>query len=314
MKFIVRAIYGMIVGVANIIPGVSGGTIAVILNIYDQLIGSVTNLKKKFKESMLFLIPFAIGAGAGVFLFSKLLEYLLANFPMPTNFFFIGLIIGGIPLVYKKATETKFKPVSLVPFIIALCGIVALTLFGGTSSESLAEIIKAGTAAVAPNTVVQSGSALFGLNVGEILFIIFGGAISAVAMLIPGVSGSMVMMIIGLYTSVLNAISNLDVLYLILVAIGILIGILGGAKLIEICMQKAPQATFFAIIGLMIGSLYAVWLNAGVEFNVQFIFAIIALLFGFAVAYVFGSEKIKNKILSRKKSKDEGESEASTDS
>ncbi len=282
MKYIIRAIYGMIVGVANIIPGVSGGTIAVILNIYDRLIGSVTNLRKQFKESMLFLIPFGIGAAAGIFLFSKLLSYLLENFPMPTNFFFIGLIVGGIPMVYKKATETKFKPLSLIPFVIALCGILALTIFGGSSET---------TADTAANTVTSLDFA----NIGYILYLVLGGAVSAVAMLIPGVSGSMVMMIIGLYTSVLEAISRLDIVFLIPVAIGIVIGIFGGAKIIEICLKKAPQATFFAIIGLMIGSLYAVWCNAGVEFNIQLIFAVIALAAGFAVSFIFGREKKKEK-------------------
>ncbi|MGN0537107.1 MAG: DUF368 domain-containing protein [Acutalibacteraceae bacterium] len=279
MKYIIRAIYGMIVGVANIIPGVSGGTIAVILNIYDRLIGSVTNLRKQFKESMLFLIPFGIGAGAGIFLFSKLLSYLLENFPMPTNFFFIGLIIGGIPMVYKKATETKFKPLSIIPFVIALCGILALTIFGG-SSETAAD---------------TTANSAITLNFGYVLYLIFGGAISAVSMLIPGVSGSMVMMIIGLYTSVLGAISRLDILFLLPVAVGIIIGVFGGAKLIEICLKKAPQATFFAIIGLMVGSLYAVWCNAGVAFNIQLVFAVIALAAGFAVSFIFGRERKSNK-------------------
>lgn len=274
MKYLIRAIYGMIVGIANIIPGVSGGTIAVILNIYDQLIGSVTNLRRKFKESMLFLIPFGIGAAAGIFLFSKLLSYLLENFPMPTNFFFIGLIVGGIPMVFKKATETKFKPLSIIPFVIALAGIVALTILGG-SSETAAE--------VATNAAA--------LDFWYVLYLIFGGAISAVSMLIPGVSGSMVMMIIGLYTSVLGAISRLDILFLIPVAVGIVIGVFGGAKLIEICLKKAPQTTFFAIIGLMVGSLYAVWCNAGVVFDIQLIFAVFALAAGFAISFIFGREK-----------------------
>lgn len=278
MKYIIRAIYGMIVGVANIIPGVSGGTIAVILNIYDRLIGSVTHLKKQFKESMLFLIPFGIGAAAGIFLFSRLLSYLLESFPMPTNFFFIGLIIGGIPMVYKKATETRFRPLSLIPFVIALCGILALTIFGGSSET---------TADTAANTFTSLDFA----NIGYILYLVSGGAISAVAMLIPGVSGSMVMMIIGLYTSVLGAISRLDIVFLIPVAIGIVIGVFGGAKLIEICLKKAPQATFFAIIGLMVGSLYAVWCNAGVEFDIQLIFAVIALVAGFAISFIFGRER-----------------------
>ena len=123
MKFILYAIYGCIIGVANIIPGVSGGTMAVILNIYDKLIDSVINIKKHLKESLLFLIPVAVGGGLGIFGFAKLLKYLLEYFPMPTYFFFIGLILGTAPMIFSKVIQTKdgkkkFNGYSIIPFII----------------------------------------------------------------------------------------------------------------------------------------------------------------------------------------------------
>ena len=94
MNWIFYIICGMIVGIANIIPGVSGGTMAVVLNIYDRLIASVSNLRKEFKKSIAFLLPIAIGAGIGIVAFSKLIEFLLIHYPLATNFFFIGLILG----------------------------------------------------------------------------------------------------------------------------------------------------------------------------------------------------------------------------
>ena len=275
MKFILNIVYGMVVGIANIIPGVSGGTMAVILNIYDELIDSFTGLKKHFKKSVMYLLPIGIGAVIGIFGFSKLLEFLLNNYPMPTNFFFIGLIIGGVPLVFRKATETKFKPVSLVPFVIFFGVMIALAFINTSSSETSGIITT--------------------LDFGTVVYMILGSALAAMCMIIPGVSGSMVMMIIGLYNTVLTSISNLNIVMLIPVAVGVILGIVGGAKLIDICIKKFPQATFFAIIGLMLGSLLSVYNNSGFEFNIQGIIAIFTLLLGFAVSFVFGSEKIKAK-------------------
>lgn len=275
MKFILNIVYGLIVGIANIIPGVSGGTMAVILNIYDELIDSFTGLKKHFKKSILYLLPIGIGAVIGIFGFSKLLEFLLNDYSMPTNFFFIGLIIGGVPLVFRKATETKFKPASLIPFVIFLAAMIALAFVNTNSSETSGIITT--------------------LNFGTVVYMVLGSALAAMCMIIPGVSGSMIMMIIGLYNTVLTSISNLNIVMVIPVAVGIVIGIIGGAKLIDICIKKFPQATFFAIMGLMIGSLLSVYNNSGFEFNIQGIIAIFTLILGFAVSFVFGSEKIKAK-------------------
>lgn len=277
MKFILNIIYGAIVGVANIIPGVSGGTMAVILNIYDKLLSAFTGLRKNFKKSFMYLLPIGIGAVAGIFMFSKLLKFLLENYPIPTNFFFLGLIIGGIPLVFKKATETKFKAVSIIPFIIFLVAMIVLA-FVNTENTGI----------------------ITTLDLGTYIYILIGSAVSAMCMIIPGVSGSMIMMILGLYTTVLTAVSKLDILMLIPVGIGVVIGIVCGAKLIDICIKRFPQATFFAIMGLMIGSLLSIYNNSGFEFNIQGIIAIITLIIGFFVSFVFGSKKIKSKFIKNK--------------
>ena len=118
MTWILYIIFGVIIGVANIIPGVSGGTMAVVLNIYDKLIDSVSNFRKDFKKSIMFLLPIGIGAVLGIVAFSKLIEFLLTNYPLATNFFFIGLILGSIPMIFKRATEDRFRLSSLVPFLL----------------------------------------------------------------------------------------------------------------------------------------------------------------------------------------------------
>ncbi len=292
MQFILYAVYGCIIGIANIIPGVSGGTMAVILNVYDKLIDAVTGLRKHFKKSILFLIPVAVGGGLGIFGFSKLLKYLLANFPMPTFFFFIGLILGTVPMIFQKVMtakdgQKKFHPVSVIPFFIFFGIMIVLSFFNENN---------------AADTQIQ-------LTFFNWIYLFFGSALAAMCMIIPGVSGSMILMILGLYGTVLGAVADIlknfsaSAMVLLPAGLGIIIGILGGAKLIDICLKKFPQMTFAAILGLMLGSLLSIYNNSGFAFNVQGICAIAALLAGFAVAFIFGNEKLKEKFSKSKEAK-----------
>lgn len=253
---------------------------AVVLNIYDRLIASVSNLRKEFKKSIAFLLPIAIGAGIGIVAFSKLIEFLLIHYPLATNFFFIGLILGSIPMIFKRATEDKFKPVSLIPFLLFLAGMLVLSSFSGGA---------------------MSGEIATELTTGLFFKLVVCSAIAAAAMILPGVSGSMVMVILGTYNTVLTAISSMNLLILIPVLIGVLIGILGGAKIIDICLKKFPQATFFAILGLILGSIYPLVANAGFSFSSEGIVAICMLLVAMAISLAFSSEKLKKKIEAKTK-------------
>ncbi len=287
MKFLLYAVYGCVIGVANIIPGVSGGTMAVILNVYDKLIDAVTGLRKHFKESMLFLIPVAVGGGLGIFGFAKLLEYLLNAFPMPTYFFFIGLILGTVPMIFGKVMKQKdgkkqFPPLTLLPFCLFF-GVMVALFFVQTGNN-------------------DSGAIQMELNVLNWLYLFFGSALAAMCMIIPGVSGSMILMILGLYTTVLGSVSHIasdftgSAMILLPAGLGIVFGILGGAKIIDLCLKKFPQMTFAAILGLMLGSLLSIYRNSGFRFDWQGMIAVMALLLGFAVAFIFGNEKRKEKL------------------
>ena len=292
MKFILYAVYGCIIGVANIIPGVSGGTMAVILNIYDKLIDSVIGIKKHLKESLAFLIPVIIGGGLGIFGFSKLLKYLIANCPMPTFLFFIGLILGTVPLIFKKVLTTKdgtkkFNPFSIIPFILFFSIMIALSFFNTESASS---------------SQIQ-------LDIANWIYLFFGSALAAMCMIIPGVSGSMILMILGLYSTVLGAIADIfknfqySAMVLLPAGLGIILGLLGGAKLIDVCLKKFPHMTFAGILGLMLGSLLSIYNNSHFQFDLQGCLAVIALLAGFAIAFIFGNEKLKEKISQSKKEK-----------
>jgi len=290
MNFILYAIYGCIIGVANIIPGVSGGTMAVILNVYDKLIDSVIGIKKHIKESLAFLIPVIIGGGLGIFGFSKLLKYLIENFPMPTFFFFIGLILGTVPMIFKKVLTAKdgtkkFNAYTIIPFAVFFGIMIALSFFNTENSSS---------------TQIQ-------LDFINWIYLFFGSALAAMCMIIPGVSGSMILMILGLYSTVLGAIADIlknfsgSVMILIPAGLGIILGLLGGVKMIDICLKKFPQMTFAGILGLMLGSLLSIYNNSGFAFSIQGIAAILSLICGFAVAFIFGNDKLKQKFSKKKK-------------
>lgn len=276
MKFIWNMIYGAIIGIANIIPGVSGGTMAVILNVYDELIEAVSTLRTQFKKNVSFLLPIGLGAGIGIILFSKIIEVLLETHPMPINFFFMGLIIGSMPLVYKRASETPIKPISVLPFIVTLALMIAMAVIGEGENTSV----------------------MTSLTVTGVLQLVIYSAIAAACMIIPGVSGSLVLMILGVYTTVLTAISSFNLPILMCVGVGVMIGILGGAKLIAYCLKNFGQMTFMAILGLMVGSLLPVFMNSGFAFSGEFIVALIALGLGAFLALLFASEKFQELVRS----------------
>ena len=245
MDMVTFVIFGAIVGVANIIPGVSGGTMAVILKIYDRLIETLS--LKNVKKNLPFIIPLGIGAAVGIVLFSKAIEFLLGNYPMATNFTFMGLILGSIPMIFQRARGEKMEAKGMVSFLVALVVMVVIALLKPAESNAVL--------------------ALTPLN----LLILFGAsAISTFAMILPGISGSFVMLVLGVYTTVLTSISGVFtwpidgvtwhcVGMLIPVGLGCIVGLIFGSKLVDVLIRKQPQATYFAILGLVVGSLLAVF-------------------------------------------------------
>lgn len=268
MDFLSRLLKGLIVGVANIIPGVSGGTMAVVIGIYDKLIGAVSDLRKDFKNSVIYLFPIGVGALLGIVLFSHLIEFLLRDFTMPTNIFFLGLILGSIPMIFKRATQKRFEKVSILPFLVCFAVMMLMTFFQNVSDE---------------------GSALITtLTAGTAIRLVLSATVAAACMIMPGISGSMVMVLLGVYTSVLTAISSMNIPVLIPVAIGVLAGILLGAKVIHLCLRRYEQQTYFAILGLIAGSILPICLNAGYTPGFQTVLSVITLVAGTAIAFWMG--------------------------
>lgn len=263
---LILVLKGMAIGIGNAIPGVSGGTIAVVTKIFDRLIASIVPNIKKLIKNMPFLLPVGIGMAAGVFLTALLLEHLFENYYVPTQLFFMGLILGSVPTVYRECCrdEKHIRPINLIPFFIG-AGFMIFLLFAGEGKSLFTE-----------------GAAL---SVSDIMLYIVMGIIGAAAMIIPGVSGSMIMKIFGAYDPIISAVANLDIPVLAVFAVGAVIGLFGAVKIIDIVIKKYRQGTYCLILGLIAGSLAHIY-PAGFRFNAQGIVGIVLLVVGMAIPYL----------------------------
>lgn len=241
-KIILTTSKGLIVGASMLIPGVSGGTMAIILGIYNSLIHAINNFFKDFKKSFILLAEFCIGACLGFLLFAKLLDYALQKFELPMMYFFIGAILGGVPLLFKqtKVQKSDTKGIS-IGAIAALAG-VALVLSLGLIPENLFGF---------------SGSFSF----QSIIMQLITGIIIAVALVLPGISTSHMLLILGMYNTMLTAIENPfdNIVFLASLAISVVIGIFLTTNFLEKAMTKFPQVTYFVIIGFVVGSIIDVF-------------------------------------------------------
>lgn len=273
-------------GIANVIPGVSGGTIAIILGIYEEFIGAISNIFKNFKKHFFFLLPIAIGMGLSIITTSKIVGYSYKEFPLPTLLFFVGLVFGGIPMLLKTVKKEKDSKkvgnyiIALITFSLVLFMASYKFIFGINSSVSLAS-----------------------LDITGYILLFIVGVIAAATMVIPGVSGSLVLMIIGYYYPIINTINgvlkgniihNLTVLGIF--GIGIVIGILSISKLLEFLFKKYKTKTYYGVIGFVIASIIAIPLSACIELNdlpvtiIQSIIGLILLAVGTIISYKLGEK------------------------
>ena len=274
---------------ANVIPGVSGGTLAVVFNIYDRFVNAITYNVKKLWANKRFVGPLISGMALGVLLFSKLITVLYEHFPVQTNFFFTGLIIGSLPMIFTSSVKTEEgKKLSAGKYIgIFIC------LAAGLSALLFFSYLEGNFDGSTPDMT----SALPDFTFKLAMRIFIAGYIGAIAMVIPGISGSLLMLILGVYTIVMKSIPSLFIpseffhaLSLLLPnGIGVLIGLICGAKLVAWLLKKAPNHTYAVILGLLLGS--AVNLFPGftsIQNAGQAIACLLCVIVGAAMAYFSG--------------------------
>lgn len=250
LEYVKFFLCGIVFGTANVIPGVSGGTMLIVFGVFDRITEAISGIKQIFKN-FAFLVTFALGAGAGILLSAKVIGSMFATYAIQTNMFFIGLILGGVPLILKFGTsEKKVKPLCAVPFLAAMAVVITLTVLEKLDIFSM----------TAEN--VTSFDALFSLK----MFVC--AAIAAVTMIIPGISGSFMMMLLGVYETIIGALNDWNFYVIIPFALGAVVGIIFGAKLISVLIKKNKLMVYSAIMGMVIGSVYAI-LPDGFGFNLQ---------------------------------------------
>lgn len=249
-EFVREVLRGVAIGVANVIPGVSGGTMMVSMGIYPNVIGAVTGVFSDWRRSVRILFPYAAGMGIGVICFSFLAEYFFETFPLQTALLFLGLILGGIPLLLPKVSGARPNAAEAALFLIFFALILWTQSFGAGESGEFSSGLTMGTAK------------LFGV-----------GALAAATMVIPGVSGSMILMALGYYMPVLGCINTFltsvaaldwnttaECLWVLApFGAGVVLGIFGIAKVVEYFLGRWERLSYFAILGLVAASPVAVF-------------------------------------------------------
>jgi len=283
-EFILDVVKGVLIGVANVIPGVSGGTLAVSTGVYEKILNAINSLRKEFKNSIKTLFPFVIGIAIGVVALAFVITMLLERYTIPTIACFIGLVLGGVPPIVGKIKDEKIKWTHIVSFILTLAIIIVPT------------IVAINTPAVTKVEFNLINSLIFGAL----------GIISAGAMVVPGVSGSMVLMMLGYYESVITSIKNAityivhfdftsffaESLILIPFGIGVLLGIIIISKIISFFLKRYPNASHWGILGLIVASPFAIIIKAGLLYYtpLNVLAAIITFLIGFLISTKLGEK------------------------
>jgi putative membrane protein len=268
---------GIILGISFILPGISGGVLAISMGIYEKLINSISNIFKDFKENLKFLFPIGLGVCVSVILFVLFLDFIFEKFPVPSTLLFLGLILGGLPSLFNNL-KNKFNLKNVLYFLIGFSLIFLL------------------------DSLVQNDSNLLAseLTFANILKLATIGIVIAGSIIVPGVSGSILLMSMGYYktfleiTSQLIKLQNLSTNILLILPIGIggIVGIILFIKLIDYCLKKHKDKTNFLIFGIVMSSVIKV-IALILDYNItssNLIIGTILLIVGIIVSIKFFKE------------------------
>lgn len=244
LKRFMVSIKGFIIGSSMAVPGVSGGTMAIVLGIYDRLLSAINGIRKDFKNSVWFLIRFALGAGIGLVLFYELIGRMLEIFPIPVAALFFGAVIGGLPTLFGKIKPENYTPSFCISSL--LWGILGVVIVLGVAN--ILDVLK-WCGIIAPEVtslVSTTGSITF----ANILLWIVTGLVISIALILPGISTSHMLVILGI-TSILK----MPIPALAVIGLSLLVGIFAITKPLEWAMNTHTRPTYCVIIGFVLGSL-----------------------------------------------------------
>ena len=313
MKFLLKILKGGMIGIAAVIPGFSGGTIACIMGCYDELIEAISGVRKHFKKSILTLLPYVIGIVVFALAFIIPISWGLDHHPLITVSLFAGLLIGGLPSFYEniKGRANKVNILAAVGAALVVIGIIVPSLFSG-------------------NTYISLATPQFWMYV--VLF--FMGILGSAALVIPGISGSMVLLLIGFYNPIMDTIKAfiasclsaighpIEMDYfsneinlvvgnnyilpsfglLLCFGIGILVGFFLISKLMKFLLSKYNAPTYFAIFGFILASLVGIYTDGSYYQNIApitYVLAIIAIVIGFVTSYLLSKLAAKKSVVQK---------------
>jgi len=263
-----RLITGALIGIANIIPGISGGTIAVVTGIYEPLLSRISGfftILGGWRRNLAYLVPVVMGVLLGALGFAHLIGALLDHYPEQTMFFFVGLILGSVPFLFRTAVRNGPHPAALSPFVITL----ALMLVMAAADRP------------------PVGEPLRELSAAALTQVFGAGLVSAIAMIVPGVSGSFLLLLLGMYSTFVAAIRELNLGLLIAFLAGTASGIVAMAKLVTFVLRRFPAPSYAGILGLVLGSTATLW--PGIASPLSAVASAGSAVLGFAAAYRLGA-------------------------
>lgn len=281
---------GAALGVAMIIPGVSGGTIAVLFNVYDKLICAISDLRRDFKNSFFFLLPIILGALVGIAAMYFPLKYAIEYAPMPTILLFAGLMIGSCPKLFKDTYKNGFKWTDIIAVVLPFAFVVGICFIPALGQANLGA----------------------DMPVWGYFVLILIGAVASCALVVPGVSGSLLLLVFGYYQPILETVSALltsfghSLLVLAMFAVGLVVGFFTIAKLMKFLLKKFPRGTGWAILGFVFGSVPAIFLTEeftsatvdGVHIAIGAILCLAGVIASFALTAYAESRKSKSAHMS----------------
>ena len=294
LKLLRNFLNGLAFGITEIIPGVSAGTIAIILGFYFELIHTINHFTEDLKKSLKLAIPLVLGIIAGMILFSSLINFLLTNYSFPTMLFFIGLITGIIPHIFSKVKEPEepWKLRGILLVLIPFGFLLAISFLRGVSIPNPEEAIRS-------------------MSIPFMVFIFFSGILAAAALVIPGVSGSFVLLLLGIYPLAIYSVSSIRLLLLDItniplildickvlgpLGIGVIIGGLSMVRLIEKLLSNYSPILYSIILGLLSGSVIILFKNpivyrSGITLGIVLL-GIVTFALGSVTSYKLGQKRL----------------------
>ena len=266
MNFLFNLLVGFLIGFGAILPGVSSGVFCVVFGIYEKLVDSILNFFKNIKQNTAFLLPIGIGAFIGIVFFGNIIKYVFYNYQIQSCFAFIGLILGTIPSLFLEVSTDKCISIKKISpmFFSFIVGIFLIFLESKFNFNSFVLSISSNPS-----------------------YLVFAGFIMSIGIVVPGVSNTILLMCLGVYSTYISAIADINFHILLPIGLGMLIGCLIWLRIINYLLHKYHTATFFSIIGFTLGSLFVLY--PGFSFDITGIFS----LFIFIVCLV-SSYKISN--------------------